>query len=267
MNLSELSPVSILAIVFTALVLRYALFAGAAYGIVWRYFGEKFASFRIQPAKPRAGKIQSEIKNSVISLFIFALVGLSVVLAKRAGYTMIYHDISAFGWLYFYLSIPLAILMHDAYFYWTHRLMHTKLLYRHVHAVHHQSTNPSPWAAFSFHPFEAVIEASIVPIIAFTIPIHPAALLSFLLFMTTLNVVGHLGYEFYPTRFVHDRRFSWNNTSTHHNMHHQKNNCNYGLYFNWWDKLFNTNHHNYRTYFDETVRKRVKRESLQSTAS
>jgi len=30
-------------------------------------------------------------------------------------------------------------LLHDAWFYWTHRLLHTKSLYRSVHYVHHQS--------------------------------------------------------------------------------------------------------------------------------
>ena len=54
------------------------------------------------------------------------------------------------------------ILLHDTYFYWAHRAMHHPKIYRHVHLVHHLSQNPSPWAAFAFHPFEAVIEAGIV---------------------------------------------------------------------------------------------------------
>ena len=28
--------------------------------------------------------------------------------------------------------------LHDAWFYWTHRLLHCKLLYTRVHAIHHR---------------------------------------------------------------------------------------------------------------------------------
>lgn len=28
--------------------------------------------------------------------------------------------------------------LHDAWFYWTHRLLHWRALYRHVHYIHHR---------------------------------------------------------------------------------------------------------------------------------
>jgi lathosterol oxidase len=67
------------------------------------------------------------------------------------------------------VSLALMLLLHDAWFYWTHRLMHHPKIFRHVHLVHHRSINPSPWAAYSFHPIEAVIEAGIYLLIVFTI--------------------------------------------------------------------------------------------------
>jgi sterol desaturase/sphingolipid hydroxylase (fatty acid hydroxylase superfamily) len=39
-------------------------------------------------------------------------------------------------------------------------------------------------------------------------------------------------------------------------MHHQKFNCNYGLYFNWWDKLFNTNHESYSDEYTRITKNR-----------
>jgi len=42
--------------------------------------------------------------------------------------------------------------------------MHHKKLFRWFHLVHHQSTNPSPWAAYAFHPLEAVVEAGIIAV-------------------------------------------------------------------------------------------------------
>ena len=122
--------------------------------------------------------------------------------------------------------------------------------------MHHLSTNPSPFAAFSFHPLEAILEAGILPILVVVLPLHPLAILTFIFFMTFLNVLGHLGYELYPSTFVASSLTNWNNTSFHHNMHHQKFNCNYGLYFNWWDKIFKTNHDLYQIEYEKITNER-----------
>lgn len=236
---------------YLLLSIRYILFSGIAYLVFWYWKKDRFLPHRIQKKLPNSDKIFSEIKYSFSTFLIFSLVGVGIFTARKLGYTKIYTDINEFGYAYFFLSIALALLFHDAYFYFTHRLMHHKLFFKAVHSVHHNSTNPSPFAAFSFHPLEAIVEAGILPILVFTMPLHPLAILAFLLAMTGLNVLGHLGIELYPSNFVVNKWTGWNNTSFHHNMHHQKFNCNYGLYFNWWDKLFHTNH---KDYIDEFIR-------------
>ena len=144
-------------------------------------------------------------------------------------------------------------LFHDAYFYWVHRLMHTKALYRHVHKVHHLSTNPSPWTAYAFHPLEAVLEASILPIIAFTLPVHFTAVLYFFLFQIFYNVYGHLGYELYPKGFQKTRIGRWVNTSVAHNQHHSRFEGNYGLYLLFWDRMMGTLREDYEQNFDRAT--------------
>ena len=67
-------------------------------------------------------------------------------------------------------SIAVAVVLHDAYFYWTHRLLHWRPLYRVAHHVHHRSTSPTPWAAYAFHPLEALIQAGIYVLIVFAVP-------------------------------------------------------------------------------------------------
>lgn len=235
---------------FLLLTIRYFIFSGLAYLIFWIWKKEKFSFHRIQKKFPEKEKIFTEIKYSLNTFLIFAFVGVGIFSAKNLGYTYIYNDINQYGYLYFFLSIIIAIIFHDAYFYWMHRAMHSKLLFKKVHQVHHLSTNPSPFAAFSFHPFEAILEAGVLPLLVVILPLHPLAILIFILFMTLLNVLGHLGYEFYPGYFVSNTFTSWNNTSFHHNMHHQKFNCNYGLYFNWWDKIFCTNHEHYKSEYE-----------------
>jgi len=178
---------------------------------------------------------------------------IGIRLAEQAGYTKIYTDFSAYGWAYFIFTTVLFIFVHDAYFYFTHRAMHHPKVFKYVHKVHHMSNNPTPWAAFSFHPLEAIVEFGIIPIMVFLVPLHPAAILIFAVYMVTLNVMGHLGFEIFPRGFTQHKLLGWHNTSTHHNMHHKYVNCNYSLYFNIWDRLMNTNHAKYHTVFDEVT--------------
>jgi sterol desaturase/sphingolipid hydroxylase (fatty acid hydroxylase superfamily) len=39
------------------------------------------------------------------------------------------------------------------------------------------------------------------------------------------------------------------NTPTHHAMHHEKVGANYGLHFNFWDRMLGTNHAEYERRF------------------
>jgi sterol desaturase/sphingolipid hydroxylase (fatty acid hydroxylase superfamily) len=142
-------------------------------------------------------------------------------------------------------------LMHDTYFYWTHRLMHHPRLFRYFHLVHHQSTNPSPWAAYAFHPLEAIVEVGIFVVFLFTIPIHTTHIVLFFLLSIIYNVYGHLGWELYPKGFNTSLIGRWINTSVSHNQHHKYFKGNYGLYFLFWDRWMNT----LRVEYDEAFEK------------
>ena len=43
---------------------------------------------------------------------------------------------------YMVLTVVMLDYLHDAWFYWTHRLLHWKPLYRHVHHLHHRYAPP-----------------------------------------------------------------------------------------------------------------------------
>ncbi len=233
--------------------LRYFLAAGAAYLVFWVIFFKKWRHRVIQKKPLRFDKIWFEFRYSMSTVLIFALVGFGIYCLKNAGYTRIYDDFGERGVLWFASSIVLMILLHDAYFYWTHRLMHHPSIFKHVHLVHHRSTNPSPWAAYSFHPLEALVEAGIFVLIVFTIPAHTLALFIFLIYMIGRNVLGHLGIEFLPAWFIRNKWLNWHTTTTHHDLHHKHFNGNYGLYFTWWDRLFCTEHPKYRETFEEVT--------------
>jgi Delta7-sterol 5-desaturase len=233
---------------------RYFLIAGLAFLIFYVLLKDRLSWKKIQHRFPQSKDYGREIGYSLLTIAIFALVPL-LILKNPAllRHTSYYTHISEHGWAYFFLAFPLLFIIHDTYFYWTHRLMHNRRLFPLFHLVHHRSTNPSPWAAYSFHPLEAVVEAGIFVLFLFTLPVHPLHLIIFFLLMIIYNVYGHLGYELYPRGFNRHPLGRWINTSVNHNLHHQYFRGNYGLYFTFWDRLMKTIRMDYDEKFDEAT--------------
>lgn len=244
--------------VLLKLTLRYLTFTGLAYLFfyVWRH--KRFWGAKIQQRYPATKHIIREIIYSVSTILIFGVVIMATTWAGYHGYTRDYKDINQYGWLYYFFSIGLMIVAHDTYFYWTHRLMHLKPLFKRFHIIHHIPTNPTPFSAYCFHPVEAFMEVGIIPLIVFTIPYHLSALAIYSVYTLMLNVGGHLGFEFFPKWFAKNKISKWHNTATHHNMHHRLVKYNYGLYFNFWDRIMGTNHPHYEEAFDDVIAQREK---------
>lgn len=194
--------------------------------------------------------MRTEVFQSLRSLAVFGGVALAVRYADQRGWTSFYHSVDERGWPWFAASIAVAIFVHDAYFYWTHRLLHVPPLFRLTHRIHHRSTNPTPWAAYSFGILEAFVQAGIGPLVIFLIPIHPAAFAIFMIWQIAFNVLGHCGYEIFPSWFLRSPLGCFLNTPTHHALHHERVRGNYGLYFNVWDRLMGTNRPDYRERFE-----------------
>ena len=45
-------------------------------------------------------------------------------------------------------------LYREIHFYFSHRLIHIKALYKYIHSVHHRNTDIEPFAGLSMHPVE-----------------------------------------------------------------------------------------------------------------
>lgn len=233
------------------IALRYFILAGLAF-LIWYILLKKKLSFKkIQLRFPDSKDYIREISFSVITIFIFSSVPYFLLRPPVRNYTLFYSEIATYGWLWFWLAFPVMLFLHDAYFYFTHRFMHHPVLFKWVHLIHHKSTNPSPWAAFAFHPLEALVEVGIVVVFIFCMPLCRYHLFFFFLLMMVYNVYGHLGWEIYPKGFSKSRIGKWINTSVNHNQHHQYFKGNYGLYFLWWDRWFNTIRSDYDSKFDE----------------
>jgi sterol desaturase/sphingolipid hydroxylase (fatty acid hydroxylase superfamily) len=230
---------------------RYLIITSIAFIVCYVLLRRIIQSKKIQERFPKFKDYAREIFFSILTVFIMAFIPAMVLGSPEISrHTKFYTDINLYGKLYFIFAFPMMAIMHDTYFYWMHRLMHHPALFKFVHLIHHKSTNPSPFAAYAFHPLEAVVEAGIFLVFVFTIPVHLFHLLFFFLFMIIYNVYGHLGWELYPKGFSRHWLGKWINTSVNHNMHHQHFKGNYGLYFLFWDRIMGTIRKDYDEQYD-----------------
>lgn len=219
---------------------RYLLVAGGAYLYFWRRRPDKLEGRRLQKPELPAGQIRREIKNSAVTSVIFSFFLSIPVLEPLKPFLRLYHEPLAHGALWLFLTVPFLMIVQDTYFYWMHRLVHYPVLFKRIHLEHHRSHNPDPLTAYSFHPLEAVLEMIWIVPLFFWVPLYLPAVILFSFFAIGMNVVGHLGFEVYPTWFAQHPVMKWLNTSTHHNKHHKLSRGNYALYFTFWDKVMGT---------------------------
>ena len=235
---------------------RYLIGAGSVYLLVWVVLSRALRNRKIRQASPDWRQMRREILASLRTAAIFAGVGgLSIAGLMAAGVDVVYGDPRARGWAYFGFSTAALIVLHDAWFYWTHRLIHHPKLFRRLHREHHKSHNPSPWTAYSFDPGEAVVNAIYLPLVLLIVPSSGLAIFIFVNHMMIRNAMGHSGYELFPSLRNGRPMFDWMTTVTHHDLHHAQAGWNFGLYFSWWDRLMGTEHPLYHEKFAAAVRK------------
>ncbi|MFN7881869.1 MAG: sterol desaturase family protein [bacterium] len=146
------------------------------------------------------------------------------------------------------LSLLTLLIVHDTWFYWTHRLLHTKAFMR-IHRLHHMSRTPNVWTAYAFHPLEAVVNGAFILPASLVAPLSFPLVITFMIIMIARNALGHCGREVFPARPDGRPLWDWMTTVTHHDLHHQKSIGNYGLYFSFWDRLMGTERSDYRSAF------------------
>lgn len=217
---------------------RYLVMAGGAWAVFWKWKGNPLtARRRIQAKAFEAVDLRRELFASVQTALIFgALFGL--VFAGQAP-----RPLTHVGWrgaLEFFAWLAFVLVVHDTYFYWSHRLAHHPRLFRRVHALHHQSRNPSPFAALAFQPAEALLQVAWAVPLGLALPVPSSVWLAFSFVAMFINVLGHCNVELYPRGWATHPVLQWLNSSTAHNRHHLELHRNFGLYFTLWDRLMGT---------------------------
>jgi sterol desaturase/sphingolipid hydroxylase (fatty acid hydroxylase superfamily) len=235
----------IIATVFLTAIIaaRYLALSGLAYWLLWgrpNHLG--LSGVRLNRDAPSWRLMRHEIRASLVSSPIYAFPAAIVLVLWQNGGSAIYSDVHRHGWVYLAFSAILYLVLQDTYYYWLHRAIHGRLMFRWCHAGHHRSRQPTPFASFSFDAAEAALTAWFMPALAMLIPINVYALLALLMMMTVTAILNHSGWELIPPSWLRGPFGALMIGASHHSLHHTRFQCNYGLYFRVWDRLMGTDH-------------------------
>jgi sterol desaturase/sphingolipid hydroxylase (fatty acid hydroxylase superfamily) len=192
---------------------------------------------KIQPSRQTpAGQIRRDQRQSILSLGVIAtMFGSGHWAYVTLGWGL--RPLPGIGGTVF--SLAASLVLFDTWFYWLHRLIHGRLLYRRVHRWHHLTVTPVTWSNNSDRLIDNLFLQSYWLVAHLIIPIAPAALFAHKIYDQITGVIGHSGYE-------HGGRLSWPPSPlvgvTHHDQHHQFFRCNYATHFTWWDRMMGTLH-------------------------
>jgi len=92
-----------------------------------------------------------------------------------------------------YLLIITPVI-HSTHFYFTHRLLHSRVLYQRVHRIHHYNIEVGPFSGLAMHPVELAIYFS-TPCVHWLLALHPLNALYQLQFAVFNAAMSHTGYE------------------------------------------------------------------------
>lgn len=213
---------------------RLLIIFGASYLFFWFFKIPVLEKYKIQKHERFKPIPVFEFKWSLISVIIQSLVFYSIFILKKE---MFMSSLTSDEYM---LSVLGYFVIYDFSFYWIHRWLHQPWMYKNIHITHHRSLNPTPWASYSFHPVEAILNLLYYYVYVLIFPTN-LWLFVFLVVLTDLgNLAGHLGYDFFPKGSTLNPVLKWITTPTHHNLHHQYPQSNYGLYFRGWDQWFKT---------------------------
>jgi len=143
----------------------------------------------------------------------------------------------------------------DMFHFFAHQALHTSLLYKHIHKLHHRHSAPFGLAAEYAHPVETLIlgmgtlggpllYCALVSYTTWFPQTHIVTVLGFIILRLFQAVDAHSGYDF-PWSLQHILPF-WSGAD-HHDFHHMAFTNNFSTSFRWWDRMFGTDD-KYRAY-------------------
>jgi sterol desaturase/sphingolipid hydroxylase (fatty acid hydroxylase superfamily) len=125
--------------------------------------------------------------------------------------------------IYSILLMIAVIYLREAHFFFIHRLIHWKPLYRVSHYLHHKNINIGPWSGLSMHPLEHLLYFSGVAL-HWIIPSNPVHAIFHLMHAGLTPALSHTGFH----KFVGKGERGLLNDQYFHYLHHRWFTVNFG---------------------------------------
>ncbi|KAK7863568.1 hypothetical protein R5R35_014066 [Gryllus longicercus] len=165
--------------------------------------------YKIQPGTNEPVETKKLLKVIMWVLVNQLVVGLpasslSYKLMQWRGFPPL-RELPTFHWVLAEMAV--LILMEEIGFYYSHRLLHSRYLYRFIHKRHHEWTAPIAVTAIYCHPIEHIFSNLLPPLLGVLLMgshVATAYLWFSLAILSTLN--AHSGYHlpFFPSPEAHD---------------------------------------------------------------
>jgi 4-alpha-methyl-delta7-sterol-4alpha-methyl oxidase len=191
--------------------------------------------YRIQSRIPREQflvwpSVRSWAVNNVAML---GGVALSWPLLRLAGV----HAGPLPAWWVVVLQLVFFFYLDDLLYYWSHRALHTRWLYKKIHAWHHRIVTPWAITGNYMHPLELSLTATVALLGPLLVGAHVVTVWLWFVWRQWEAAEGHCGYDFpwTPSHFI-----PGNDGARHHDMHHARVKGNYAGFTPIFDRLFGT---------------------------
>jgi sterol desaturase/sphingolipid hydroxylase (fatty acid hydroxylase superfamily) len=214
---------------------EWRLYKQRAQGTRFKYNGKWPSENKSDVFWFKSQNIDSMLRILFHAMPIWTAIEVAILYAYANGYVP-WVSFADHPWYLAGLMLVMPII-HETHFYLIHRLIHTPFLYKHVHSVHHNSVNPSPYSSLSMHPVELVLYLGMA-LWHLVIPSNPILALYQLHRAGFGAIPGHIGFD--KIEFTEN-----SGLDTHayiHYLHHKYFEVNYGDGLVPFDKWFGTFH-------------------------
>ena len=188
--------------------------------------------------RPDPEMLRQQKRQTWVNLAILLVLGTATTILAMAGLIPVVVARPALGTLL--VEMAGYVLLFDAYFYALHRLLHARLPFRWVHAVHHRSRVLTVWSTIAMHPLEFALLAGFLPAMMCVWTVHVASVVAVGLFLAGSITMAHSGRALFPRWWARAPLLNIYLTPRIHEEHHVRMHCNYGATVTLFDRLFGT---------------------------